>query len=531
VTLLSGSAGAGKSVLALELLYRAAARGEKGIFVALEESPEQIRANGASFDWFDPESENVAFVHAELLETVTMDGDFDLNGLLAVVGAKTEELGSSWVVFDGLDVLLAHLSNESVGRREVARIRNWITERDQVGLLTAKSGAGSGAHSLPFLQFAVDGVIRLRHQLIDGSAFRTIQVSKYRGSNHATDEFPCVVTSHGLLISTRGQGELDHLQSDERVSIGLSELDELLEGGVHRASATLLSGIPGTAKTTLGGAFVDAACRRGESSLFVSFDESAPQIRRNLRSVGIDLQPHCDSGLLRMLSFRTRSANLERHIEEILGTLDRIEGRALVVDPISALEALGSRHAARDAATYLIDACKERGVTLLLTSLRNRPGGDPGPAAIGISSTADTWIHLEYLDTGGERNRTLTILKSRGTAHSNRTRELLLGKAGLELADIYTADGEVLLGTHRWEREQRLYRERAARQHALRQKHADAMRELRELRRQLQTMADQRDALEKRISSIQTSWEAQDEQDRSFEEMQEARREQQKSAD
>lgn len=496
VTLISGSAGAGKTVLAMETLYRGAHElGEKGVFVAFEESPDQLETNAASFEWHRREqSPGVAFIHARLSESILQEGDFDLNGLLAVVGAKVDEIGAKRVVFDGLDVFLGNLADERAAKREITRIREWIVGRNLCGLITAKDdGTQQGAPS--FLQFAVDAVVELRHEQAQGTFFRTLRVSKYRGSDHSTDEFGYSLSPRGLSVSTRGSAEMVHDTSDERLSTGVESLDGLVGGGYFRGTAILLSGAPGTAKTTFGGAFLEAACARGENALFVSFDEGAAQIRRNLRSVNVELESHVAAGKLRMRSYRTRSANLQRHIQRIVREIDEHEAKAVVVDPISSFQSLERLHDAGDAATYLIDACKSRGVTVLVTSLVNDPRRLRDKAPIGLSSIADVWIHLAYRQHAGERNRTLSVVKARGTAHTNQVRELFIDDEGIHMTEVYTAGGEVLLGTLRWEREARASAQREQRRRERARLRADAARKMEDLQRRMQTMEDERLAL------------------------------------
>jgi circadian clock protein KaiC len=248
--------------------------------------------------------------------------------------------------------------------------------------------------------------------------------------------------------------EILHAASTERVSAGFERLDTMLGGGLFRGSSTLITGVPGTSKTTLAGKFAEAACRRGERTLFVSFDEGADPIVRNLSSVGIHLRPHVKSGHLRMYSARTESVGAEDRLVKLKALIREHRPRCMVIDPLSALAKAGGLGAARAVANRLIYAVKDEGITVLLTAISD--GDDPQTEAteLQISTVADTWIHLSYIVRSGERNRALTIIKSRGTWHSNQVRELILSKTGPMLADVYTAGGEVLMGTLRWEKEQ-----------------------------------------------------------------------------
>jgi circadian clock protein KaiC len=276
---------------------------------------------------------------------------------------------------------------------------------------------------------------------------------KYRGSGFQGDEFPITITEAGIDVTSRGPVELQYAVTDERVSSGIPRLDAMLCGGYHRGANVLISGAPGTAKSTLGGLFVAAACARGERAMYVNFDEGASQIVRNLGSVGIKLLPYQKSGLLKIYSTRTRGPNIEEQFGELRRVIREHKPRCLVVDPLSALASKLAHVASADSTQMFLDYLKGEGITVVNTSLLDGP--DVGEAtATGISTIADTWIHLSYVVHEGERNRALTIVKSRGTGHSNQVRELSLSDTGVTLTDVFTAQGEVLMGVARWEREQ-----------------------------------------------------------------------------
>jgi circadian clock protein KaiC len=321
------------------------------------------------------------------------------------------------------------------------------------------------------MQFMVDAVVVLQHRLAERVSLRALRVVKYRGSSFAEGEFPLVISPTGIEVSTFGHTELVYDASTERVSTGVSRLDTMLDGGYYRGSGILISGAPGTAKTTLAGAFVDAACKRGERALYVSFDESASQIMRNLRSVGIDLEPHVESGLLDMYSIRTEARSAEGHLIDLKCRMESNRPQHLVLDPISALAKTGGQVSAVHTSLRLLDLAKANGITVLSTSLVASDDAMTETTSMQISTIADTWLHLSYLIHGGERNRALTIVKSRGMKHSNQVRELLLSNRGLTLAEVYTAGGEVLVGTARWEKEMEVREsERRARAEAKQQR-------------------------------------------------------------
>jgi circadian clock protein KaiC len=458
ISLLKGGPGSGKTVFALQSLVNAARlREEPGIFVAFEESPQQIIANAAGFGWDLPAllKRKLFFMDANLSPDVVQSGEFDLRGMLAMLKAKKEEIGAKWIVFDGIDVLLTMLQNPKSEMREIYRIRAWLAENQvDAAMFTAKiDGHGAEIANYGFLQFMVDCVIAFESRLDCGVALHRIQVTKYRGSAFARGEYPVSFGPGGMEIAAPEPTEIQQVASSERVSAGFERLDTMLGGGLFRGSSTLITGVPGTSKTTLSGKFAEAACRRGERTLFVSFDEGADRIVRNLTSVGIQLKPYLKSGVLRMYSGRTESIAAEDHLVKLKALIAEHQPRCMVIDPLSAIVKAGGLAAARSVANRFIYTAKDLKITVMVTAINEGDQPETEATDLQISTIADTWIHLSYLIRGGERNRALTIIKSRGTAHSNQVRELILSDAGPMLADVYTAGGEVLMGTLRWEKE------------------------------------------------------------------------------
>jgi circadian clock protein KaiC len=456
-TLLKGGPGSGKTVFALQSLVNAVRRRqEPGIFVAFEESTRQILSNAATFDWglSGLARSRLFFLDAKLSPEVVHAGQFDLSGMLAMLEAKRREIGAHWIVFDGIDVLLTLLQNPIAEMWEIYRIRDWLAGNDLNAVITTKiDGGSSEIMNYGFMQFMVDCVVRFERRMEYGVALHRLQITKYRGSDFTAGEFPVSFGPSGMEVGAPEPAEIKHAASTERVSAGFERLDTMLGGGLFRGSSTLITGVPGTSKTTLAGKFAEAACVRGERTLFVSFDEGADPIARNLSSVGIKLKPHVKSGLLRMYSARTESIGAEDHLVKLKALIRAHRPRCMVIDPLSAIAKAGGIDAARAVANRLIYMVKDEKVTVLVTAINQ--GDDPQTEAtdLQISTIADTWIHLSYLIRSGERNRALTIIKSRGTWHSNQVRELVLSEAGPELADVYTAGGEVLMGTLRWEKE------------------------------------------------------------------------------
>ncbi|HWQ19496.1 MAG TPA: circadian clock protein KaiC [Methanotrichaceae archaeon] len=458
-TLILGGAGSGKTVFALQTLVNGARDfGEPGIFVAFEENSRQIIANASTFGWDLEalENEKLFFVDARMSPDLVMSGGFDLTGMLASIKAKADEIGATRIAFDSIDVLLTLLNDPAAERQELYRIHDWFSETGLTGIMTFRTGSDeNSSERYGFMQFMADCVVVLYHRLMDRISLREIRVVKYRGSSFSENEFPMVIGHHGIEIANIGLSEPEYEVFTDRVSTGVERLDSMLAGGYIRGSSILITGAPGTAKSSLAGAFIEAACKRGERSLYVSFDESAKEIVRNMASINIQLEPHVESGTLRMYSARTEARSAEEHLMSIRRLIEEHRPRCIVIDPLSAMVKAGGHITALGAAERLIHLAKGKGITLLCTSLLEIRGNLTSEATeIRISTIADTWINLSYVPQGGERNRALTIVKARGTRHSNQVRELILSNEGITLADVYTAGGEVLMGTLRFEREE-----------------------------------------------------------------------------
>jgi len=363
------------------------------------------------------------------------------------------------IVFDALDIVLALLPGASARRREIYRLHDWLLSLGLTGIITAKaegdSASSHDAHPYSIMHFMVDCAVILNHRVTHGVSQRNLRVQKYRGSSFDENESPFVIGRNGFdvaVANTLGRAELN--VTSERVGSGVKRLDTMLGGGYYRGASVLITGFPGTAKTTLSSAFAAAACRRGERTAIVSFDSDGAEVIRNLASVGIQLDRHVKSGCLRIISARTITGSAETLLVRIKALTKEHKARCLVIDPVSTLFRAGNELTAHGVAERLIDWAKADCITLVCTSLLDDMSGrtDAG-TQLQISSLADTWIHLNYLVQAGERNRGMSIIKSRGTGHSNQVRELILSDAGVTLADTYTAGGEVLMGTLRWEKE------------------------------------------------------------------------------
>lgn len=474
LTSIIGGPGAGKTVFAMQtLVNRLTANGETGIFVTFEEPIENLRLNMGSFAWpitWTGET-GIRFVDARMPVEAIVAGSFDLHALLAGLGELVTETGAVNVVFDGIDMLLSGLHDERMERQELARLDDWIRQSNLTAMITVKSFGISERDQLRSgtLQYITECVVVLESAFAEMTSSRNLRIVKYRGSGFAANPVPVVISSHGVEVVSFKAARLEYPTFTDRVSSGIPRLDALLIGGYLRGSGILVSGSPGTSKTSLSASFAAAACERGESALFVSFDESASQIVSNMRSIGLDLETPIKAGTLRMASLLSRGQSPEEHFVQIRNLIEAHSPTCLVIDPLSSL--LRAAYPFTDMISEcIVDHAKSRGITIFCTSLLDEVSGEQELSASKISTIADTWMHVSYVAHEGERNRALTIVKSRGTGHSNQVRELVLGHGGVEVVDVYVAEGQVLMGTARAEMEavseRRRIREQAAYKHA-----------------------------------------------------------------
>ena len=457
-TLLSGGPGCGKTVLALQILVNGAKNSEPGIFVAFEEDATRIVVNAATFGWDLPDLQNkdLFFLDGKPRPEDLWAGDFDLTGLLAMLKAKSDQIKAKRIVFDSIDVLLSLLDNPQAERRELFRLNDWLVSNEITGIVTCKNNDSglSGLDYKDFMQYMVDCVINLSHEMDDRIAHRSLRVVKYRGSGFYSGEVTLLLNEQGAEIISFPESSHDLVASNVRISSGVPRLDSMLGGGYYKGSAVLLSGAPGTSKSSLCGMFIMAACERGESCLYVSFDESVSEIVRNLKSININLTHYVESGLLHIESIRSSVAGTEEQVGNLRKLIELHKPLCFVIDPLSAI-VHSEGDSRRRMPEKILTLTKASGITLLCTSLLGNSGDSLNEeTGIQISAVADTWIHISYSILSGERNRALSIIKSRGSEHSNQVRELVIDHLGISLADVYQSHGEVLMGTARWQKEQ-----------------------------------------------------------------------------
>jgi circadian clock protein KaiC len=499
-TLVCGGAGCGKTLLGVEFLVHGAVRfGEPGVFMAFDETAQDLAQNVASlgFDLNDLVARNqlaIDFVRVDRHE-LEQSGEYDLEGLFIRLAHAIDSIGAKRVVLDTIESLFSGLPNQAILRAELRRLFRWLKDKGVTTIITGERGSDPDALTRQGLEeYVSDCVILLDHRVTGMVSSRRMRVVKYRGSTHGTNEYPFLIDEDGISVLPITSLALRHPVSDERVPTGVVGLDPMLGGaGYYRGSSVLVSGTAGTGKSSLAAHFSDAACRRGERVLYFSFEESATQITRNMRSIGIDLAPWVEKDLLRFHAARPTLSGLEMHLATMLKEIARFDPQVVVVDPLNSFVTVGNEYEVKMMLLRLVDALKVKLITGLFTSLT--PGGGATERTdVAISSLIDTWLLVRDMEGGGERNRGLYILKSRGMPHSNQIREFSLTSRGIELREAYVGPAGVLTGSARLAQEA--------------QERATQVRSDQEIRRKRDELARTRDAMEARICAIREEFSA-----------------------
>ena len=499
-TLVCGSAGAGKTLLAMEFLVRGATEyDEPGVFMAFEETAPELTQNVRSlgFDLDELANEKKLVIDFVRIERSEIDetGDYDLEGLFIRLGAAIDAIDAKRVVLDTIENLFAGLQNEGILRAELRRLFRWLKDKGVTAVITAERGEGAlTRHGLE--EYVSDCVILLDHRVTEQVSTRRLRVVKYRGTAHGTNEYPFLIDEDGFSVLPVTSLGLQHEVSEERISSGVPRLDTMLSGeGFYRGTTILVSGTAGTGKTSLAASFVDAACRRGERCLYFSFEESQDQLVRNMRSIGLNLEQWTKKKLLQFHSSRATFYGLEMHLAIIHKIVQEFQPRVVVLDPVGSLIQAGNRRDAHIMMIRLIDFLKQRQVTAFLTNLTS--GGEAlEKTDVEISSIVDTWLFMRDIELDGERNRALYVLKSRGMGHSNQLREFLLTPQGIDLLDVYVGPEGVLTGSSRLSQEAREKADARARRYEAERKGRDRMRK--------------REALEARIAALRKEFEVEE---------------------
>src|SRR6202046_1821150 len=515
-TLICGGPGCGKTLLATTFLVNGAVMfNEPGVFVSFEETSDDLIQNVASLGYdlgalVAQKKIAIDFVRVERSE-IEETGKYDLEGLFVRLDYAIKSVGAKRVVLDTLEMLFAGLGDTQILRAEIRRLFAWLKQRGVTAIITAEQGDGTMTR-YGIEEYVSDCVLMLDNRVSDQITTRRLRVVKYRGSAHGTNEYPFLIDAQGVSVLPVTSAGLAHAASDEVISTGIPGLNQMLgAGGFYRGTSILVSGTAGTGKTSLAANFIEAVCARGERCLYFAFEESPAQIVRNMRSIGLDLQPRVDAGLLRFEAARPSLFGLEMHLARMYREIEEFAPAAAVLDPISALR--GETGDVHSMLLRVIDLLKSRGITAFLTNLLSVEGMDKSDA--GMSSLMDTWLSLVQLETNGERNRGIYVLKSRGMNHSNQIREYQLTSQGVKLVDAYLGGSGVLTGSARIAQEMvdaasslRRTQDNERKQRDIQRKRAALERQIAELRAELESEEEearkslQRDEeLEKRLQA------------------------------
>jgi len=456
-TLVCGGAGCGKTLFAMEFLVRGATLySEPGVFISFEETEKELIANVASLG-FDLErlvaNKKIWLEHINIERgEIEAAGEYDLKGLFIRIHQAIERINAKRVVLDTIESLFSALPNATIVRTELRRLFGWLKKKGVTAIITGERGNSSLTRQ-GLEEYVSDCVILLDHRVSEQSSIRRLRIVKYRGSTHGTNEYPFLIDEDGFSVLPVTSLGLKHISTNERISSGIPRLDTMLSGkGYYRGSTILVSGTAGTGKTSLAAQFVEAACKRGERILYFAFEESPSQFMRNMRSIGIDLEPWAKKGLLHFHATRPTLHGLEHHLTTSIKLINKVKPQIVILDPIDAFVIGGNETEVKIMLLRLVDFLKMNNITAFFASLTGG-GKSQELTDIAISSLIDTWLLLRDIEIGGERNRGLYILKSRGMAHSNQIREFILTNHGIELLDVYVGPEGVLTGSARLSQE------------------------------------------------------------------------------
>lgn len=453
ITLLVGGPGTGKTLFAMQFLVDGIRQyGEPGVFVAFEETQKKLIQNTASLGYninglINQKKLNIDYIYIERKE-IEETGEYDLDGLFVRLGYAIDSIGAKRIVLDTLEAIFAGFAQESILRAELRRLFRWLEEKGVTAIVTAERGHET-LTKYGLEEYVSDCVIVLDNRVIEQISTRRMRIVKYRGSQHGTNEYPYLIGENGFSILPITSVKLDYPSSSDRISTGIPRLDNMLGGkGYYQGTSILVSGTAGTGKSSLALTFADASCKRGEKCLYVTFEESPDQIMRNMKSIGLDLRKWVDQGLLQLHAVRSTYYGLETHLVQIHKMVESFNPSVVIIDPITNLVTIADSVDVKSMLTRLIDYLKGKHITALFTNLSHMGSGLESTES-EISSLMDTWILVRDIEIGGERNRGLYLLKSRGMSHSNQIREFQLTDKGIELLDVYVGPSGVLTGSAR----------------------------------------------------------------------------------
>lgn len=499
-TLVCGSAGCGKTLFGIEFLVRGATLyNEPGVFMSFEETNDELIKNVASLG-FDLEDlikhKKIALDHVHIERSeIEETGEYDLEGLFIRLGYAIDSIGAKRVVLDTIEALFAGLPNQLILRAELRRLFRWLKEKEVTAIITGERGEETLTRQ-GLEEYVSDCVIMLDHRVTEQTSTRRLRVIKYRGSLHGTNEYPFLIDETGFSVLPVTSLGLEHKVSNERISSGITELDKMLEGkGYYRGSTVLVSGTAGVGKTSLAAHFAEAACKRGERVLYFCFEESPSQLMRNMRSIGINLEPWVHKGLLQFHATRPTFYGLEMHLAVTHKAVNAYKPEIVIMDPINTFILGDTENEVKSMLMRIVDFLKGNQITALFTSLTSSESALES-SDVGISSLIDTWLLLRDIELNGERNRGMYVLKSRGMANSNQIREFILTDTGVKLREVYAGANGVLTGSARIAQEAH--------------ENAGLLRQKQDIERKRRELERKRKVMEARVAALHAEFKSQE---------------------
>lgn len=510
-TLICGGAGCGKTLMSIEFIVRGVTEfNEPGVFMAFEEKADELAINtrslGFDLDRLVQEKKiRLDYVHIDRSE-IEETGEYDLEGLFIRLSHAIDSIGAKRVVLDTIENLFSGLTSESIIRTELRRLFQWLKDKGVTAIITGERGKDTLTRQ-GLEEYVSDCVILLDHRVKHQISTRMLRVIKYRGSLHGTNEYPFLIDSDGISVLPVTTAGSDIGASSDRISTGIKSLDEMLDGkGFYRGSSILVSGTAGTGKTSIASTFASSVCESGEKCIYFSFEESVSQILRNTKSIGLDLEKHIQSGLLNICASRPTLYGLEMHLVEIHKRIMEFKPNTVIVDPITNLTTIGSISEVKSMLVRLISFLQEQEITMMFTALdiNNTVHRQTDET---ISSLVDAWMLVRDIESNGERNRGMHIMKSRGMKHSNQVREFVITDDGLELVNVYLGPNGVLTGS--------------AREEQILQEHAGEILKGHQMSSKDKEIVRKRNILEAKIANLKAEFESvEDELNRVFTEEQ-----------
>jgi circadian clock protein KaiC len=445
-TLMAGTSGSGKTIFAMQFLIGGLLMGESVVFVTFEETPQDIIRNMKSFGWDLQkwiDDGKFLFVDASPSEDETIEiGEFDLGAFLARILFAIKKIKAERVTLDSISALFPRYSDQSIIRRELYRITAKLKEMGVTAILTAERVTEEKDQIARFgvEEFVSDNVVLLHNYLdpVRGDRKRSVEILKFRGTSHETQDTPLLVLADGMNVFPRPQPSYKgQVSSSKKLSLGVPGLDKMFFGGVYELSTTLVSGASGAGKTVMGLHFILEGARKGEKGLLIAFEESDEQLYRNAESFGQDLRKYVKDGLVRLFTSVPEELKPEEHFKRIRDIIEEVSVKRFVIDSLSALERIYPPDRFREFTVGLNTYLKSQGVTSIMTNTTSSLLDVSQITETHLSTATDNIIILKYIELEGQMKRALILVKSRGSDHDKLLHEVIIDSTGMALGEPF----------------------------------------------------------------------------------------------